>query len=225
MINSFARYFVSFLFPQKIEVRKSSVSGDLEINYSNGKYVLDTVNVNYSFGGLHRIFQKAFAQFNVKERNIKNVLILGFGSGSVASILQKEYKMDVSITGVEKDEEVIGLAKKYFAIDEYKNLTLSCADAYDFVLIPTLVSFDLIVIDVFIDLVVPEKFQDEKFISAIGKLLSVNGILFYNFIARNEITRDRGAKLYKHLNQSVGKTEWFRLFAKSTENWVFVCRK
>ena len=225
MINSFTKYLVSFLFPQKIEVRKSSVSGDVEVNYSNGKYVLDTLNVNYSFGGLHTIFQKAFNQFNVRERNIKNVLILGFGSGSVASILQHEYRMDVSITGIEKDKEVIELAKKYFGIDEYKNLTLKCACAYDFVLNAPLTSFDLIVVDVFVDLFVPEKCQDEKFIAALGKLLSENGILFYNFIARNAITRDRGAKLYKHLNQWVGSTEWVRISAQSTENWVFVSRK
>jgi spermidine synthase len=94
---------------------------------------------------------------------------------------------------------------------------------YDFVLSSPPASFDLIVVDVFVDLYVPEKLQEEKFIAALSKLLSQNGILFYNFIARDDKTRDAGGKLYKFLSSFVGKTEWIRLFAKSTENWVFVC--
>jgi len=224
-VNSLVRYLGSFLFPRKIEVRKSEVSGSLEVNYSNGKYVLDSASVNYSFGGLHEIFRKAFDQFNIRDKHYKRALILGFGSGSVASILQDEYGMDVSVTGVEKDKEVIELGKKYFNIDKYKNLSLEYADAYDFMLSSSFVPFDLVVMDVFVDLRVPEKFLEDQFLSALSNCLPEGGILFYNFIARDEITRDRGAKLFKQLNQLVGNTEWVRLFAKSTENWVFVSRK
>lgn len=218
-------YFFSFIVPQKMEERKSEVSGKLEVHYSNGRYVLDAANVNYSFGGLHNVFQKAFSQFNIKSRNLKNVLILGFGSGSVASILEHEYGKDMLIVGVEKDAEVIELTKKYFSIDEYKNLTLHCEDAYDFVLKPTARPFDLIVVDLFVDLLVPEKFQDEKFISALNQNLAPDGILFYNFIARDVKTRDASAKLYKQMSAVIGNTEWVRMFATSTQNWLFVCDK
>ena len=219
------KFLSSFLFSYKAEERKSDVSGAIEVVYSNGKYVLDTTHVNYSFGGLHEVFQKAFGQFNIKQREIKNVLILGFGAGSVASILQKEYGKEVEMVGVEKDKVVIELAKKYFLIDQYKRLTLHCDDAYHFVLNNPRTGFDLIIVDIFIDLLVPEKFQEEKFLSALNKLLSENGILFYNFIARDEKTRDKGAQLYKQMNALIGKTDWVRLFAKSTENWVFVSQK
>lgn len=221
----FFRYIRSFLISQKVEEQKSEVSGRLEVFYTKGTYVLDTANVNYSFGGLHTIFQNAFRQCNIKVRNIHSVLILGFGSGSVASILEREYKMKVAIVGVEKDEAVLALAKKYFTIDTYQNLTLHCADAYDFVLTASLPPFDLIVVDIFVDLLVPEKFRDEKFISALSKLISPQGILFYNFIAKEERSRDAGGKLYKQLTSLIGKTDWIRLFAKSTENWVFVCNR
>ena len=224
------RYLASFLVPHKVEEIKSEVSGKLEVYYSNGQYLLDTTSVNYSFGGLHTIFQKAFSRFKIKDRDIKNVLILGFGSGSVASILQKEYGKDVAITGVEKDGAVIQLAKKYFSIDQYKNLSLECADAYDYVAgdgkySVSTTTYDMIVVDVFVDLLVPEKVQEEKFIAGLNILLSSKGILFYNYIARSDKTRDAGAKLYKNLSNHIGNTEWVRLFARSTENWVFVCDK
>lgn len=223
MISRALKFISSFFFTHTIEERKSEVSGKLDVFYSNGKYMLDTANVNYSFGGDLTVFQKAFGQFKVRERKIKNALILGFGAGSVASILQDEFGKEVEMVGVEKDAEVISLAKKYFSIHKYKKLSLHCADAHDFVLTTSPAPFDLVVVDIFIDLVVPEKFQDEKFISALNKFLSPEGILFYNFIARDEKTRDKGAQLYNRMNTLIGHPEWIRLFAKSTENWVFVC--
>jgi len=221
--NAF-KFLSSFLFTYTIEERKSEVSGKIEVLYSNGKYVLDSAHVNYSFGGLHTVFQRAFSQFQIKQREIKNVLILGFGSGSVASILQDEYGKHLEITGVEKDSEVIVFAKKYFSIDKYKNLNLHREDAFEFVQSCNQ-KFDLIVMDVFIDLDVPEKFSEENFISALGKLLSEDGILFYNLVIHNETVRDKGAELFKKMNSLIGKTEWCRIFAQRTENWVFVSHK
>lgn len=200
------------------------MSGNLEVLYANGKYVLDSAHVNYSFGGLHKVFQKVFAQFEINKREIKKVLILGFGTGSVASILQEEYKKEIKITGVENDEVVIELAEKYFSLNKYKNLTLHREDAYEFVFRCNQ-RFDLIVIDIFIDLNVPEKFTEEKFISQTGNLLSEKGILFFNLVIHNEKIRDKGAKLFKDLNSLAGKTEWCRIFAQQTENWVFVSQK
>jgi spermidine synthase len=219
------RYLGSFLVPQKIEERMSAVSGKIEVYYSNGTYRLDASNVNYSFGGLHTVFQKVFSQFNIKERDIKNALILGFGGGSVASILQHEYGKDIAITGVDKDDVVIELTHKHFSTDKYKDLKLICGDAYDFIQNEPVMPFDLIVVDIFVDLLVPEKFQDERFISGLNKNLAPNGILFYNFIARDAKTRDASGKLYKQLTAIMGETEWVRMFATSTQNWLFVCDK
>lgn len=220
-----ARYLGSFIAPQMMEEKMSPISGKLEVYYSNGTYRLDAANVNYSFGGLHHVFQKIFRQFNIKEREIKNVLILGFGAGSVASILQHEYGKDVSITGVDKDPAVIELTHRYFSTDKYKDLRLHCADAYDFVQNGPATPYDLIVVDIFVDLIVPGKFQDEIFISALNNNLAPDGILFYNFIARDADTRDASGKLYKRMSAIIGNTEWVRMFATSTQNWLFVCDK
>lgn len=224
-IERIARYIGSFIAPQKMEEKMSAVSGKLEVYYSNGTYRLDAANVNYSFGGLHHVFQKVFRQFNIKDREIRNALILGFGAGSVASILQHEYGKDVSITGVDKDEAVIDLTHKYFSTDKYKDLQLHCADAYDFVQKEPATPFDLIVVDIFVDLLVPRKFQDEMFISALNKNLAPGGILFYNFIAGDADSRNASAQLYKRMSAIMGSTEWVRMFATSTQNWLFVCDK
>lgn len=220
----FFKYFFSFIYPQQVEERNSEVSGKVTVNITRGKYTLDSVHANYSFGGLHEVFQKAFSDFKIKERETKNVLILGFGSGSVASILQNEYGKDIEITGVERDKAVIELARKYFSLEQYKNLTLINEDAYYFVF-NCEKKFDLVVIDLFVDLNVPEKFTGEKFISQLGKLISETGILFFNLVIYKLKLRDKGNELFKSMNILVGKTEWCRLSAQSTENWIFVVDK
>jgi hypothetical protein len=88
------QFVSSFLSPVKVEERKGAVAPRLEVYLSNGKYVLDSARVNYSFGGLHAVFRKAFSRFNIRKRDIISALILGFGTGSVATILCDEYKKD-----------------------------------------------------------------------------------------------------------------------------------
>lgn len=221
---NFLKYIASFIFPIRIEYRTSEINGKVEVVHINGKYVLDSAHANYSFGGLHRVFQTAFSQFKIKDRKMDSALILGFGGGSVASILQKEYGKKIKILGVEKDKEIIDLARKYFSIDEYKNLNLICHDAREFVFNCDK-KFDLIVIDVFVDRNVPDEFTEEKFLSRLKNLISEKGILFFNLVVYNEKVRNKGAKLYNDLNLLVGKTDWCRIHAKRTENWVFVSQK
>lgn len=221
MIKQVLKYLSSFILLHTVEKRRSELNSFLEVIYYNGKYLLDSPRANYSFGGLHTVFQRTFSKFGIKKREIKNALILGFGSGSVASILQDEYGKHLEIVGVEKDQAVIDLAKKYFSLERYKKLTLHCEDAYDFVQ-QCENKFDLIVMDVFIDLDVPDKFLDEIFISSLGKLLSEKGILFYNLVIHNEKIRDKGTKLFERMNNLIGNIEWSRTIAQRTENWVFV---
>jgi len=221
--NTF-RFFTSFLSPVKVEERKGAVTPRLEIYLSNGKYTLDSARVNYSFGGLHAVFRKVLSRFNICERDISNALILGFGTGSVASILCDEYKKDVHLTGVEKDPVVIDLAKKYFHIDRYKDLSLHIEDAGDFVENCDK-KFDLVVVDIFVGADVPEKFRQEKFLAGLGRLLSPGGISFFNVVVYDEKVRTGCASLFEKMNSLIGKTEFCRVLFKRTENWIFVCDK
>ena len=196
----------------------------LEVVCCKGKYMLDSGRANYSFGGLHSIMQKVFSKFEIRDREIKNVLLLGFGAGSIASILQKEYKKKLKIIGVEKDPVVVDLARKYFSLGKFKDLELYTEDAYDFVRNCNN-KFDMIVMDVFVDVNVPDKFLEKEFISSLGDLLSVRGILFFNLVVYTERIRDKGNVLFNHMNELIGQTDWMRLNEHPTENWIFVTDK
>jgi len=102
-----------------VEQCVGEVSPYLEVNLINGKYSLDTSKVNYSYGSLYRIFDQTFLKFNLKAHEVKSVLVLGFGAGSVASLLAEKYCTGCEITGIERDQVVINLANKYFELNRF----------------------------------------------------------------------------------------------------------
>lgn len=172
-------YLISYFSSIPVFKTKSEINSCLEVSYINGHLLLNTENANYSFGSLYRAFKKLFKKINLKESKIENVLILGFGAGSIASLLYDEYKINCNIIGVEKDEKIINIAKKYFKTDKYKKLKILNADAYDYVLNSTEV-FDLIIFDVYIDNIIPEKFETEFFLKNIDKLMTDNSMFVFN---------------------------------------------
>lgn len=214
-------YLLSFLWPVRIENRSSKISTALEVNLYRGRYLLDSARANYSFGGLHMVLRKAFDHFKVRNRKPASLLVLGFGAGSVASILYDEYNLQPLITGVEVDPEVISLTRTYFDPARYSKLRLVEGDAFEFIRADK-AQYDMIVVDVFVELDVPPLFFSQEFIASAAGRLALGGQIFFNLVIHHEKVRDKGAQLFKDLNRMAGPTEWFRLRENRTENWVFV---
>ncbi|MEO5571021.1 MAG: fused MFS/spermidine synthase [Bacteroidia bacterium] len=195
MINIFKSVW-SFIYPLTVEKTSSHFNSVLEVRIENGKYVLNAANANYSFGSLHRIFLNAFKQTTIGERPIKNVLLLGFGAGSVPVLLFDEFKIDCKITAIEIDEKVIALGKKYFNIQRFEKLELICADAYEYVLKCNM-KFDLIITDIFIDDKVPSQVEQVEFIAALKKLMNPGSMILFNKIINVENGMASLSKLQK----------------------------
>ena len=168
-----------------LEKLHSELNPFLEVSYTNGKYVLNARFANYSFGMLHEMFVNTFKKIKLQHRNIKEALLLGFGAGSVASILTDDYRMNCHITAIEKDRLVIEIGEKYFDAGRYKNLDLHCADAAEFVTNDR-EQYDLIVVDVFIDLDVPRGLETKDFLLALKSRLNPNGLLLFNKVVYNQ---------------------------------------
>lgn len=195
------RNLLSYISGTVVERRYSKISGELEVWYQSGKYVLHSPDANYSFDTLHRVFQKAFKNLAVKKRNPKCVLILGFGAGSVATILTEELNLNPAITGVELDPDVIELAHKYFQLDRFTDLKLIQEDAAVFAA-QCQDSFDLLVSDVFIDKKIPEKFLTSEYISNLIRLTSKNGMGMMNMIAETTMQQHQLREICKTVEKS-----------------------
>lgn len=199
-----SKRFFSYFFPVNIEKRIGTDLPSLEINYFKGKYTLDGEKVNYSFGSLYRIFLASFKHYKINENPINDVLILGFGAGSVAHILQNDFKLDCHITGLEIDPVVLELGHKYFHTNSYKNTEIICADAFDFIQKDTKM-YDLIVIDLFIETRVPVQFLKPEFIHLVKNRIRNGGYLFFNKTSENQFhkhetlhLKDNMIKIFKH---------------------------
>jgi len=171
-------FILSYLFPVSVEVTSSKYNPVLEIVINAGRYELNSKNTNYSFGTLMALFKKIFKRLNLKWNSINNVLILGFGTGSVARIIAG-YKNDCFIDGVEIDEKVIELGEKYFNTGSFKNVAIHCTPADRFIeKCPN--KYDLLIIDVYVDMIVPPELETEHFLEQARNSLNPGGTVIFN---------------------------------------------
>jgi spermidine synthase len=77
----------------------------------------------------------------------KKILLLGLGAGSIPRV-HNEFNPGVEVTGVELDGKAAAIGKKYFALDEIKNLKIVIADARPF-LRQSREIYDIVEIDAF----------------------------------------------------------------------------
>jgi spermidine synthase len=170
------KQLLSYIYPVTKTI-DSKYSGTLEITWYNGKKHLNSKNANYSYGSLQRILKVGLEKIDLKKVN--SILILGMGGGSVIETLRKDFKYQDKITAIELDDSIIEIARTEFGITESKNLKIQCIDAIDFVESNTEL-FDLIIIDLFIDLSVPDKFLTMDFWKSILKAKSSKGAIIFN---------------------------------------------
>lgn len=220
MINQL-KHITSYLYPLVVEQRVGKVTPYLEVNLVNGKCTLDSTKVNYSYGALHKIFDITFHKCALKAREVKNVLILGFGAGSVASLLREKYNIQAEITGIEKDQIVIDLAHKYFNISRFKKLELVCEDAQTFVQTCTK-QFDVIIVDLFIDDQVPKCFHEKEFLKQLDRLLLYHGVLFFNKIVNTPKQKAEFNELAANMEEILGYSLTYKIRRDSTDNYMLV---
>lgn len=176
MLKTILSYFV----PVKLHQRNSAISKTLEVTLNNGQLVLDSKSTNYSYGSLQRILRKGLHYIGFERiRGFENVLVLGVAGGSVIKTLVQEISFKGRITGVEIDPLAIEIANQYFGLSELPNVHIVEDDAFEFVL-KTREKYNLIIIDIFQDTLMPNFLFEEFFVNRINFLLKVNGFILFN---------------------------------------------
>ena len=156
----------------------SPLNGTIEINMLDGKKTVDILNTNYSYGVLQKILHKALKHINFGYE-IKTVLVLGMGAGSIVETIREHFYSQAFIELVEIDAQIISIAKEEFEIEKFDNISIVHADAYEYVQ-QSNKKFDLIIVDVFVVDTIPEKFTTKPFIDAICSLVNQTGYIIYN---------------------------------------------
>jgi spermidine synthase len=192
---------LSYLVPLKGKVVKSQINGQLELNWYDGKLMLDSKNANYSYGALQRALAVGLNGFG---KNIisdsKAILILGMGAGCVIETLRKDFQNEAPITAVEIDPVVVDIAKKYFDVNRFSNLKIVQEDAFTFIKNNKL-KYDLIIVDLFIDKETPIQFSSEEFLQNVLNATVVKGNILFNTVNIKNKYTERNIKMIKYLEE------------------------
>ncbi|RED27138.1 spermine/spermidine synthase [Flavobacterium cutihirudinis] len=196
MIQKLFSYFI----PIKIFKKKSSRSKIIEVTWANGELVLDSENTNYSYGSLQRILRYGLRNIGYDAiLEMSHILVLGVAGGSVIKTLVDEIEYKGKITGVEIDPDMIEIANQYFNLKDIKQLEIVIDDAFEFVL-KTKDKYDLIIVDIFEDIKMPNFLFESFFSNRICSLLKNQGFILFNTMILDEAHNVRNRKYISEIN-------------------------
>ncbi|MFZ3301906.1 MAG: class I SAM-dependent methyltransferase [Microgenomates group bacterium] len=190
-----------------LEERDSKYNGHLRVlrTWGMGNYI-QAGGLTQSGGIVESIWKSTLKI--VKNKEIKSILILGLGGGTLGKLLRNKYP-NAKITGVEIDPIMIELGKKYLDLDKY-NIDIKIEDTNKF----KFGEYDLVIVDMYSGDNFPKEFESEKFLKKLTKFKTVIINRLYFGDKRPDTVRF-GNKLEKIFS----KVTWFYPEA----NLMFIC--
>lgn len=175
----------------------SKYNGEIELRKGKGGYMLIVDGFLQSGPGMEAIWNETFEKL-LPDIKILNVLILGFGTGSVINPIRDRWPQSL-ISGIEIDPAIIQIAEEYFP-DNTKRVSITNADAIDFVSkMEKKITYDLIVVDCYIGGKQPENTKTLKFLvnlRQIGK-----HVIFNQLFLSNNINEMKKIEFLKNLDR------------------------
>ncbi|MCL5090707.1 MAG: methyltransferase domain-containing protein [Patescibacteria group bacterium] len=205
-LKSFLHRF--FLGSEVIEKIPSKINGEILVAkdlWGNKEMIIGRVEQS---GGLvealwKQIFNFHFSIFNEFSKSNFQCLILGLGCGTGAKLIAEKYPQ-AKITGIEIDQEVIKVGKKYFGLDKIPNLEIIAGDAIKWIKEwgcevrsgsgSESEKLDLIIVDLYLGQEFPKEAETEVFLNGLKNLLTDNGWVVFNRLYFNKEHRQRADK-------------------------------
>src|SRR5690606_10379548 len=122
--------------------------------------------------------------------------------GSVIKSLRETFEYTKNIVAVEIDPEIINLAKQEFGISSSENLQIIEGDAFEFAKTSE-EKFQLIIIDIFIDINVPPIFYGKEFCGNVSQLLDKDGSIIFNVSVNLENKSGSSEKIIAHFGSDL----------------------
>ncbi len=128
------------------------------------------------------------------------VLVLGLGGGTVPYQMESVYGHSISIDVVEIDPDMVTLSHSFLPKRLKSKIIIS--DAYSY-LLKSDVRYDVIVVDLYIDDVMPDRFFTESFIELCSSRLNERGVIGIN-LARSYFALKRIPRFLSNLKRVFG---------------------
>jgi len=155
---------------------------------------------------VRKLWKVGITAIKSKQLTLNNCLILGLGGGDAAKIINKKWPK-ARITGVEIDQKVVEVGKKYFGLDKIKNLEIVVGDAIDYVENPDpqspvtshqspvasrqspITKYDLVLVDLYQGKEYPKRAEKDAFINALKEILAKDGVVIFNRLSYQEYAK------------------------------------
>ena len=149
-----------------LEERESKYNGHLRVLKTWGmRTYIQSDGLTQSGGIVENIWRSTLRQIRNSNIEIRDILILGLGGGTLAKLLRKKYP-NAKMTGVEIDSIIIELGKKYLDLDKY-DVDIKIADVNNYSLNPNL--YSLVIVDMYSGDNFPKEFESEEFLKKLSK--------------------------------------------------------
>jgi len=179
---------LSYLFPRVIARYSTNYNRDIRVLEEKGKYKLLVNGSRQSGEYILKLWQQALCRFGIiPSPDVRSILVLGVGGGTVIHLLHALYP-DAVITGVDMDEKMVSIGKKYFGLSKVSGLTLTVADAKEFLLMAVAKKkqWDMVVVDLFIGAAIPAFVGEERFIRDLKRIMAPKGMVLINYLHERE---------------------------------------
>lgn len=198
------RHLLSYLCPQQLARVYSPINSYITVELFRGKP--RSVIHSYWQSGEYAedILDQAFTHHAISFSEVRNVLLLGLGCGSMLMVLER-YAGDnfssIDVDGIEIDPEMISLGYTFFDLGRYTNLRIWTGDAYAFIMQQKQMKYDLIISDVFVGVDSPDSLQSQVALEKVYSQLTPGGIYIINnsYLATKQASSDQ---LYSRLVKS-----------------------
>lgn len=125
-----------------------------------------------------------------------DVLILGMGTGTYATQCRK-YFGDMNIEGVEIDEKITDLSRKYFSLAEDVPVTTYDGRAF---LNASQKAYDVIMVDAYQDITIPFQMSSKEFFALVKSHLKDDGVMVVNMNMRGT----KEGNINQYLSDTIG---------------------
>jgi spermidine synthase len=169
---------------------------------------------------VYDVWEQTLKEIKKQKPSVKRCLILGLGGGSAAKLVNKFWP-DTKICGVDVDPVIVELGKKHMGLEKIP-VEIVIAEGEKFINkeVMTTKVYDLILIDMYVGVNVPEEFENLTFVRKIINLTTHDGIAVYNRLYY-DTKRVDAVEFAKKLKKSYKGVEPFYPEA----NVMYICTK
>lgn len=204
------------IFPRTIYRTSTRFNHDIRVVEESEKPKLLVNGSRQSGVYVQKLWKQALDSFQISpSSSVKNILVFGVAGGDVIYLLRELYP-SAHITGIDIDETMIEIGRKYFGLDRVKNISFQVADAQKFASKKMQrCCYDMVILDIFNGWSVPDVVFEDSFLDNLKQLLKPHGQLIINYIGEKEYKKKSDVfyeKLQKRFSQVLDKVIYLNRF-------------